>query len=122
MTAPLPIGTRVVVGAFAVSGALHLVRPEPYEPLVPKVLGDPRAWVYGSGVVELTCAAGLLGRRSWAPAATAGTLTAIWVGNVHMARRWQRSERVAPWAKALAWARLPLQVPLIVWAIRSPTT
>ncbi len=118
--AALPTGTRIVVGAFAVSGVVHFVRPQVFEPLVPQALGQPRGWIYASGAVELVCAAGLVGRQRWAPLASAGTLAVIWIGNVHMARRWQRSSRRPAWAKALVWARVPLQVPLIVWALRSP--
>lgn len=118
----LPHGSRIVIGAFAASGVVHLVKPEVFAPLIPRQLGDPRPWVYGSGVVELVCAAGLATRQPWAPLATAATLGAIWVGNVEMALRFQRSERVSTAAKAAAWARLPLQIPLIAWAWRSPTT
>jgi len=118
--ASLPLGTKIVIGAFSVSGTVHFVRPEVFEPLVPDVLGEASRWVYGSGAVELACAAGLLTRQTWAPRATAATLVVIWVGNLHMARQMQRSGRRPAWAKALAWARLPVQIPLIVWALRSP--
>jgi len=115
-----PPGTLVVVGAFTVSGVAHFAAPEQFEPLVPPLPGGARAWVLASGAAELICAGGLLLRSKWAPVATAGTLAAVWVGNWHMALHWQRSRRPA-WAKALAWGRLPLQVPLLVWAVRSPT-
>ena len=115
-----PPGTLVVAGAFTVSGAAHFLVPEQFEPLVPALPGGARAWVLASGAAELVCAAGLLRRSRWAPAATAATLAAVWVGNWHLALQWQRSRRPA-WAKALAWGRLPLQVPLLVWAVRSPT-
>ena len=120
MYAKPPPGTAVVIAAFAVSGTIHLVRPQVFEPLVPAKLGDRTAWVYASGAVELACAAGLVTRQRWAPAAAAATLAVIWVGNVEMARRWQRSSRRPAWQKVGAWARLPLQVPLIVWAWQSP--
>lgn len=117
----LPRGTLVVAGTLGSSGVVHLVRPQVFEPLIPEWLPSPRAWVLGSGAVELGCAAGLVTRQRWAPAATAATLAVIWVGNWTMAVRWQRHPRVTPARKAAAWARLPLQVPLIVWALRSPT-
>jgi uncharacterized membrane protein len=119
MAEPLPTGTRIVIGAFATSGVVHFAAPRVFAPLVPRALGPADPWVYGSGAAELVCAAGLAARRRWAPAATAATLAAVWVGNVHLARRWQASDRSAV-LKAAAWARLPLQVPLIVWALRSP--
>jgi uncharacterized membrane protein len=116
-----PVGTRVVIGAFAASGTLHLVRPSTFAAMIPPALGDPKPWVIGSGAVELLCAAGLATRQPWAPRATAATLGVVWIGNFEMARRLQGSASAPALAKAAAWARLPLQVPLIVWALRSPT-
>jgi uncharacterized membrane protein len=113
-------GTNIVIGAFTVSGVVHLVRPQVFEPLIPRQLGDPTPWVLGSGAVELACAAGLAARMKWAPAAAAATLTVIWVGNMQMAVDVQRSRRPA-WQKALAWGRLPLQIPMIRAALASPT-
>lgn len=115
----LPTATKGLVAAFTVSGTAHLLRPGWFAPLVPPVLGKPAPWVIGSGLAELGCAAGLAARRPWAPNATAATLAAVWVGNWHMALEWQRSDRPA-WAKAVAWARLPLQMPMIAVALRSP--
>lgn len=117
----LPVGTRVVIGAFTVSGMVHLVRPGVFEPLIPRLLGEPQPWVLGSGVVELACAAGLAARQPWAPAVTTATLAVIWVGNLQMAMDLQRSRRPA-WQKAASWARLPVQVPLMRAAWQSPRT
>ncbi len=116
----LPVGTRLVIGAFAVSGAVHLVRPAVFEPLIPRQLGDPTPWVLASGIAELGCAAGLAARAPWAPAVTTAALAAVWIGNLQMALDLQRSNRPA-WQKAAGWARLPLQVPLMRAAWQSPT-
>jgi uncharacterized membrane protein len=115
----LPWGTRIVAGAFTLSGLVHLVRPSVFEPLIPEFLGDPTPWVIGSGVVELACAAGLLTRRRWAPIATTATLAVIWVGNWQMAFDVTASD-ASPAATAAVWLRLPLQIPLMIWAWRSP--
>lgn len=115
----LPVGTIVVAGALGASGVVHLVRPQVFEPLIPAWLGEPRPWVLGSGVAELTCAAGLVTRQRWAPAATTATLGVIWVGNLQMALDVQGSRRPA-WQKAAAWARLPLQLPMMRAAWRTP--
>lgn len=115
----LPTGTRIVIGAFTVSGLVHLVRPQVFEPLIPSRLGDPRPWVLGSGVAELACAAGLAARQAWAPPVTTVTLAVVWIGNMQMAADMQRSRRPG-WQKAVAWARLPLQVPLMRAAWASP--
>ena len=120
MRTSLPSGTRTLVAGFAVSGTLHLVRPQVFEPLVPPVLPARRALVYGSGVVELICAVGLLRRRPWAPRAAAALLLAIWPGNAQHAVVIQRSAGMPSWAKVAAWARLPLQIPMIRTALRSP--
>ncbi|MCU0282502.1 MAG: hypothetical protein MUD13_01175 [Candidatus Nanopelagicales bacterium] len=115
----LPVGTTMVAAALGGSGVVHLVRPEVFEPLIPMWLGDPRPWVLGSGVAELACAAGLVTRRRWAPGAATATLAVIWVGNLQMALDLQGSRRPT-WQKAAAWARLPLQVPMMRAAWRSP--
>lgn len=116
----LPVGTKVVAGAFAVSGVAHLIHPEVFEPLMPDFVPGHRTMIYASGAVELACLAGLVTRRSWAPMATTATLAAIWAGNWTMAFRWQRSSRRTPVQKAMGWARVPLQLPLMYWAWNSP--
>src|SRR4051794_19452945 len=118
MTAPLPAGTLVLAAAFGLSGAVHLVRPQVFEPLVPPALPSPRALVYASGVAELVCAVGLLQRRPWAPRASAALLVAVWPGNARHVAVVRRSPR---WVRAAVWARLPLQLPMIRTALRSPT-
>ncbi|MCU0298893.1 MAG: hypothetical protein MUF33_10300 [Candidatus Nanopelagicales bacterium] len=112
-------GTGMVIGAFTLSGVVHLVRPQVFEPMIPEQLGDARAWVIGSGVAELVCAAGLATRQPWAPAATTATLAVVAVGNLQMALDVQRSRRPV-WQKVAVWARLPLQVPMMKAAWNSP--
>jgi uncharacterized membrane protein len=119
--ANLPIGTKIVVGSFITSGVIHMVKPDVFQQLVPPQLGPARPWVYGSGVLELVCAAGLVTRQTWAPIATAGALAGVWVGNVYLAVVWQGSSKTTSAQKVIAWARLPLQLPLIRWALKSPT-
>jgi uncharacterized membrane protein len=115
---PLPAGTRALAAAFGVSGTVHLVRPQVFEPLVPRALPAPRALVLVSGVAELVCAVGLVQRRRWAPRASAALLLAVWPGNAQHVRAVRRSPR---WVRAAVWARLPLQLPMIRTALRSPT-
>jgi uncharacterized membrane protein len=105
-------GARGVSVAFAISGTVHLVRPGVFRPLIPPVLPAPDAWIVASGLAEIACAAGLLTRQPWAPAATAATLLAVWPGNAWHAVVVQRS-RAHPWVKAAVWARLPLQLPMV---------
>jgi uncharacterized membrane protein len=121
MSTPLPAGTRALVVSFVVSGVVHLVRPQVFEPLVPRALPAPRALVYVSGVAELVCAAGLVRRTRWAPRASAALLLAVWPGNGQHVVNVRRSARSSTAAEVAVWARLPLQVPMIRAALRSPT-
>ena len=101
------------------SGVLHLRRPGIFRPLVPRILGDPDPWVLGSGVAELVCATALVApstRRlgGWASAAL---LVGVFPGNVTMAVRSRPDARGWAGKPVVAWARLPLQVPLVAWAV-----
>jgi uncharacterized membrane protein len=108
-----------LAGSMVVAGTAHFLFPRPYERIVPHALGHRSFWVRASGVVELGCAALLAGRRSatvggWA---TAALFVIVFPANVQMALdsgpvHEGRSAR----GRFLAWARLPLQIPLILWA------
>jgi uncharacterized membrane protein len=107
---------------LAGAGVTHLAKPRPYDAIVPRSLpGSPRAYTYASGVVELALAAGLVHPRTRRPAglAAAGFFVAVFPANVKMAVDWQRDPRVPAARSAVAWARLPLQAPLVLWALRA---
>lgn len=110
--------TVSMVVVFAVSGTVHLVRPQVFEPLVPRALPARRSLVYASGIAELICAGGLLTRRRWAPGAATVLLLVLWPGNWKMAIDVQRDPRARPVLKAAVWLRLPLQLAMIR-AVRS---
>ncbi|MFI7743906.1 hypothetical protein [Kocuria rhizosphaericola] len=99
-------------------GALHLVRPAPFDALIPRSLpGSPRTWTLGSGAAELGVGALLLHprtRRAGGWAATA-LFVGVWPGNVTMA--W-RARRGSPVRRAVTLVRLPLQLPMIAAALR----
>jgi uncharacterized membrane protein len=103
---------------FGVLGTLHFVRPEPFVRIVPKVLPRKKELVYASGVAELACAAGLLHPRTrrMAGLASAGLLVAVFPANVQMAADLRHA---SPRARTIAFARLPLQLPLIRWALKA---
>ena len=115
----LPVGTRILVTVFLLSGVGHLVNPELFSNLIPPFLPAPLFWIYASGVAEIIFAIGLLMRYSWAPLGTVVLLLVVWVGNwwfaIDVSSAGFTSGVVA------AWARVPLQIPLLVWAYRSPT-
>lgn len=104
---------------FGVLGTLHFVKPEPFEQIVPRALPRKKELVYVSGAAELACAAGLLHPRTRRVAGlvSAGLLVAVFPANVQMAADLQRKGSRP--AKAIAWARLPLQIPLIKWALKA---
>ena len=114
---PLPWDAKAVVGILATSGVLHLARPETYEPLMPDFVPAHREVILGSGVAELACAAGLFHPRSRPAAgwASAALLLGVFPGNLKMAddARRSRNQRF----KAIAFGRLPLQLPLIKAAL-----
>ena len=119
MPAPLRRDAKVVVGAFLVSGAVHLVRPETYEPLMPSWIPAHREVILASGIAELAGAAGMLfpPTRRLAGLASAALLVAVFPGNVKMALDAAKGRNSA--FKAVTLARLPLQLPLIRGAWRA---
>lgn len=109
------LGARLIAASFLVSGVAHLVRPGIFTRIVPRSLPAPRTMVYASGLAELICAFGLSRRAHWAPLASSSLLLAVWPANVRMAL--DATGRGDEWWKvALAWVRVPAQLPLI-WAV-----
>ncbi|MER6961307.1 hypothetical protein [Streptomyces sp. NPDC000618] len=106
----------LLAGLLAGMGAAHFAVPRPFDAIVPRALpGSPRAWTYASGVAELALAAGvaLPRTRKTAALATAAFFVGVFPANVKMAWDWRH--RPTP-LKAAAVGRLPLQVPLVLWA------
>ncbi len=104
----------------------HFVVTDAYARISPRVLPAPRALVYASGVAELACAALVAARRTrrvggWV---TAALLVAVLPANVQMALDGGLPGAGGPLGSPVAaWLRLPLQIPLIAWAVwvaRSP--
>ncbi|MEV4511884.1 hypothetical protein AB0K00_23305 [Dactylosporangium sp. NPDC049525] len=107
-----------LAGVLAAAGVTHLVNPKPYDRIVPRALpGSPRTYTYVSGVVELALAAGLVHPRTRRAAglASAGFFAAVFPANVKMAIDWQHAP---PARRAVAYGRLPLQVPLVLWGLK----
>lgn len=110
-------GPWIVAALFTVSGFVHLARPGVFIPLVPHVLPRPTELVYASGVIELVCAVGLWRRDRWAGIAGAMLLVVIWPANLQAALTAQAGDD--PTTTVLTWIRLPLQIPLIWFALQS---
>ncbi|MEU7875326.1 hypothetical protein [Dactylosporangium sp. NPDC049140] len=101
------------------AGVTHFAKPRPYDRIVPRVLPGPaRAYTYVSGAAELALAAGLLHPRTRRAAglAAAGFFVAVLPANVKMAIDWRHA---SPARRAVAWGRVPLQIPLVWWALKA---
>lgn len=112
-----------LVALLAIAGAGHFAAPQLLEGLIPDALGNPRAWVLASGGAELACAVAVaVPRTRRVGALAAGALfVAVFPGNVVMALDSLPAARTGASAgvvgAVLAWGRLPLQVPLVLWAL-----
>ncbi len=108
----------MLAGLLALTGVTHFARPEPFDRIMPRSLpGRPRTWTYLSGAAELAVAAAVGHPRTrrlggWAAAAL---FAAVFPANVRMAIDWRHAP---PARRAIAYGRLPLQVPLILWGVR----
>ncbi len=113
-----PRSPIILAGLLATAGVAHFAVPEQFDATIPRALpGSPRGWTYVSGAAELALAAGVAHPRTRRTAAFAAAafFVAVFPANVQMAVDWR--DRPAP-QRALAFGRLPLQVPLVLWARR----
>lgn len=109
---------RLLAAFLGSAGVTHFVVPRFYDAIVPPALpGSARAWTIGSGVAELAVAAAVANRPTRRLGATTAFVLflAVFPANVYMALDWHDEPAAR---RAVAWARLPLQVPLLVWAWR----
>ena len=108
----------LMAAGFALSGAVHMVRPDVYRPIMPRSIPveHHRALIYLSGLAELGCAVGLVRRARWARPASVALLAAVFPANVQMALDSGTGRNPGLLDnRALAWGRLPLQL-VMVWA------
>jgi uncharacterized membrane protein len=100
------------------TGTLHFVAPKPFDSIVPAELpGSARFYTYASGLAELGVGGLLLAARTRRPAglAAAALFVCVYPANVNMVRLWWNK----PWPmRAAAIARLPLQIPMVVQALK----
>ena len=114
----LRVGLRLLLAAlFLFAGAVHLVDPQLFLPVMPPAIPFPMACILVSGIFELLGGAGLLVPRRDVLWATGWMLVllllAIFPANIYMAVA-QVKVHGFPAHAWEAWARLPLQAILIV--------
>jgi uncharacterized membrane protein len=101
------------------AGSMHFVVPKFYDAMIPEPLpGAPRSWTYGSGVCELAVAGAIAASPTRRVGALAAALlfASVLPGNIKMALDARRSDSTALRIGTIL--RLPMQLPLITWAMK----
>jgi uncharacterized membrane protein len=107
-----------MAGLLTSIGLLHFAAPAAFDEIVPESLpGGQRSWTYISGVAELATAATVAAPRTrrFGGLVAAGLFIGVFPANVKMALDWSGKP---VWQRAIAYGRLPLQIPLILWALK----
>jgi uncharacterized membrane protein len=111
------IGRILLAVLFVVAGSLHFLHPAIYLKIIPPSLPAHLAIVYISGAAEILGGLGLLypPTRQAAAWGLVILLIAVLPANIYMATAHLPAPGVMgqSWAQ---WLRIPLQLPLIVWA------
>ena len=84
----MPSLSRIVLGGFFLAaGALHFIKPRPYESIMPEALPAHRELVYLSGVAEMAGGAGVLAEPTRRAAGwwLIATMLAVFPANINMA-------------------------------------
>ncbi len=114
--------TAVALAVFLLAAGLaHFAFPRPYQRIVPRILNHPAFWVGLSGGAEIGCAALVAYPRTRRVGASLAIVlfVAVFPANVKVALGGGVPSQAFPWVSpAIAWLRLPLQIPLILWAAR----
>jgi uncharacterized membrane protein len=110
------IGRAVLGWLFIGAGVAHFAWTRTYANVVPPYLPAHRELVLISGAAEIAGGLGVLVPQTRRAAAVglAILLIAVLPANLWMARNPEGFPGIPPWA---LWARLPLQIPLIWWAL-----
>ncbi|MEA2590301.1 MAG: hypothetical protein QOD62_132 [Actinomycetota bacterium] len=106
-----------LAGLLGVAGVSHFAIPSFYDAIVPHAIpGSARAWTLASGVVELACAVAVALPRTRRLGATVAAVlfVAVFPANIQMAVDWRSRPALD---QAIAYGRLPLQIPLVLWAL-----
>ena len=112
-------GVTLLAGFFIVAGMLHFVFPAPYLLIIPPILPWHPALLWISGAAEICGGVGLLLPRTRRAAGygLALLLIVVFPANVYMAMAHVQFPGLMG-ERWVQWLRLPLQIPLIWWALR----
>ncbi|ELZ40160.1 hypothetical protein C471_08320 [Halorubrum saccharovorum DSM 1137] len=108
--------------AYVIAGIAHFLAPKAFARVVPPGLPRPRALVYLSGIAEIALGLGVQFDRTRRASAwgIVALLVAVFPANVYMATDDVAADlvpdRLSGVARTAAWARLPLQGVLLLWA------
>ena len=100
---------------FVAAGLNHFINPLLYIHIMPLWLPEPVLLLYISGFFEILGGAMLWNKRfqAWSAWGLIALLIAVFPANIHMAMHPELTPHIPQW---LLWVRLPLQIPLILWA------
>jgi uncharacterized membrane protein len=110
---------KLLATFLLVAGISHFLNPEFFDAIVPPALpGSERLATYLSGAAEVLVGVGIFIARTrrlalWAAAAL---FIAVYPANLYMAWDWRDRELSE---RLVAYGRLPLQIPMIWWAVAS---
>lgn len=108
---------RRLAALLASASIAHFVIPRYFDRIVPRALpGSARTYTVVSGIAELGCAAAIaLPRtRRFGAGAAAVLFVLVFPANIQMALD---AGSASTADRALAYGRLPLQLPLVLWAL-----
>jgi uncharacterized membrane protein len=106
----------LLIVLFSASGLLHLIKPDAFLWLMPPWLPEHNFLILLSGAFEIICAVGLITKQRWSGYLSALVLLAIWPANIWYA--FDVLGKGFSWLVVIAWIRLPLQIPLMLIAIK----
>jgi uncharacterized membrane protein len=108
-----------LAGILLTSSVGHFIVAKQFMKIVPRFLGHPRFWVYTSGLVEATAGALMLSSdpamRQRGGMLAAATLVGVYPANIQMAVDAGRPRSIRT---LVPWLRLPMQVPMVMSAVR----
>jgi uncharacterized membrane protein len=111
----MTLGKALLAAVFIGAGIMHFVAPSAYVRIVPSFLPDPGLLVQLSGVFEVLGGIGVLVpmTQRFAAWGLVALLIGVLPANIYMAMHHELFPRIPVWA---LWGRVPLQVPLVIWA------